>query len=133
MGTIFVAYGGSRRKLILEAAVDRAATDSHDLLICQIQEEPSDPVDRVRDEVETVVGQIDPHTALEIEVAETSDGEGDRSVQARLLEAINQRDRSFEYVVMGDIDRGSIEKFTHSSLTEAVLNDGTYPVLLVPV
>lgn len=136
MGTIFVAYGGgSHRHVVLETAVELASAGDHDLLVYHLKEADTDPEMRIRDEIRTAVEQVGAYVAYEIEIdgSEDSPDAGEPSREARLLEAIDRPDREFEFAVMGDVDRGPVEQFTHSSLTRAVLNDGTCPVMLVPV
>lgn len=136
MGTIFVAYGGgSHRHAVLETAVELASSGDHDVLVYHLKEEDTDPETTVRDEIRNAVEQVAPYVAYEIEIDGTEDAPdaGEPSRETRLLEAIDRPDREFEFVVLGDVDRGPVEQFTHPSLTRAVLNDATCPVTLVPV
>ncbi|MFB6301158.1 MAG: universal stress protein [Halobacteriales archaeon] len=136
MGSIFVAYGGGdHRNAVLEFAVEQASASGYDLFVYHVQDSTTESVQSVREEIEAVVQRTDPHIVYEIEI-DTRDEVSDRtnvSRQKRLVDAIHSGDREYEYVVMGDIERGSIEELTHSSMTEAVLETHTVPVLLVPI
>lgn len=129
MGNILVAYGGDRRKGVLEVAVERAAAGGHELYVLHVQGEPGDSSTGIRDEIEAIVQQTDPYIVYDIDIDRADEGGG--STQDRLIGAIDAR--AYEYVVMGAVNRGSIEDFTHSSMTEAVLEERVIPVLLVPV
>ncbi|MFT4923152.1 MAG: nucleotide-binding universal stress UspA family protein [Haloarculaceae archaeon] len=64
------------------------------------------------------------------------DGASDRtniSKQKRLADVLLETDREFEYIVMGNVDRGSVERLVLPSMTEAVIGTHEIPVLLVPV
>jgi len=136
MGTIFVAYGGpERRTTVLEFAAEQAATSDHDLLVYHIQETSEDSARAIREEIDRVVQRIAPDLAVEVRI-DTRDEISDEtnvSERKRLIDAVLAPDRDYEYVVMGDIERGSIEGLAHASLTEAVLRTHAIPVLLVPV
>lgn len=136
MGTIFVAYGGGEhRNRVLETAVEQAAAGNHDVLVYHVMTEQTPDERRVRDEIRNVVQQRDPYVAYDIEIdGGAVDGTGtDDPKETKLLEAIDRSALDFEYVVMGDVNRGPVEQFTHSSMTRAVLNEATCPVMLVPV
>lgn len=136
MGTIFVAYGDrDRRREILEFAVEQAASCGHDLVVYHVHEAPSESTTMVRDEIERVVQDTDPYLVYDIEIERWNDRSGERAVskQERLLDAIFESGRDYEYVVMGEIERGTLEGFTHSSMTEAVLKERAIPVVLVPI
>lgn len=45
---------------------------------------------------------------------------------------VESADRDYEYVVMGNIERGPIEEFFLSDMSEAILDTHTLPVMLVP-
>jgi nucleotide-binding universal stress UspA family protein len=136
MGTIFVAYGeAEHRTAVLEFAVEQAAASDHDLLVCHIQESSKESARAIREEIDLVVQRIAPDLPVEVRI-NTRDEMSDQtniSAQKRLVDAILEPDRDYEYVVMGDIERGSIEGLAHASLTEAVLKTHAIPVLLVPV
>lgn len=136
MGTIFIAYGErDGRTEVLEFAVDQASTCGHDLLVYHVQEAQSESVAEVRTEIETTVEERAPFLVYDIEI-DRSDGRAGspvRSKQDLLVEAIFERDRDVDYVVMGEVRRGPIEEFTHSSMTEAVLKEHDIPVTLVPI
>lgn len=136
MGTIFVAYGESEhRTAVLEFAVEQAAASDHDLLVCHISESSEASARAIREEIDLVVQRIAPDLPVEVRIS-TRDERSDQtniSVQKRLLDAVLDPDRDYEYVVMGDIERGSIEGLAHDSLTETVLKTHAIPVLLVPV
>jgi nucleotide-binding universal stress UspA family protein len=135
MGTIFVAYGKpDGRNTVLEFAVEQAAASEHDLFVYHVQESEGGPPDRIREEVETVIQRTAP--AVTFEVATDSREEvSDRtnvSKRKRLTDAILESDRDYEYVVMGAIERDSLEGVVHTSMTEAVLKLHAVPVTLVP-
>lgn len=136
MGTIFVAYGGGdHRNRVLEFAVEQAGTSGYELVVYHLHESKTESPQTIREEIEAVVQRTKPHLVYEIEI-DTRETVADRtnvSRQKRLIDAILSDDRTFEYVVMGDVERGSIEEFTHSSMTEAVLATHAVPVLLVPI
>lgn len=135
MGTIFVAYGGGEhRNRVLETAVEQASSDDHDVLVYHVMTEQTPAERRVRDEIRSVVQQQVSYVAYDIEIdGGAVDGTGtDVSKETKLVEAIDRPDQAFEYVVMGDVNRGPVEQFTHSSMTRAVLNEATCPVMLVP-
>ncbi|MDY6818875.1 MAG: universal stress protein [Halobacteriales archaeon] len=136
MSTIFVAYGGGdHRNTVLAFAVEQAAASGYELLVYHVHESTTESVDTVRKEIERVVQRTDPHVVYEIEI-DTRDDVSDRtnvSRQKRLTDAIVAGAETYEYVVMGDIDRGSIKELTHASMTQAVLETHEVPVLLVPV
>lgn len=136
MAAIFVAYGErDRRTDILEFAVEQAASCGHDLVVYHIQEARSESVGEIREEIETVVQQVDPYLVYDIEIVRLDGefGKTGESKQEHLLRAIFETDREYAYVVMGKIDRGPIAEITHSSMTKAVLNEHSIPVLLVPI
>ncbi|MFB6218566.1 MAG: universal stress protein [Halobacteriaceae archaeon] len=134
MGTIFVAYGApANRQAVLEFAVEQAAAAGHDLLVYHVQESASESVHELRSEVEAVVERTAPGVVYDIEV-DTRDRVSDRSEDStarRVADAVT--DGEYEYAVMGDIRRGSIEDMTHASVTETVLDERAVPVVLVPV
>lgn len=136
MGTIFVAYGEpGHRKIVLEFAIDQAAACGHDLLVYHVQESPAESAQQLREEIATVVQRIAPQLTFEVQI--DSPGEfsdlTNVSTGKRLTDAILETDRDYEYVVMGDVERGSLEEFAHASATEAVLETHAVPVMLVPV
>lgn len=136
MAAIFVAYGErERRTEILEFAVDQATSCGHELVVYHIQEAKSESVPEIREEIETVVQHVDPYLVYDIEIVRFDDQsrKTGRSKQEVLLRAIFETDREFAYVVMGEIERGPIAEITHSSMTKAVLNEHSIPVLLVPI
>lgn len=136
MGAIFVAYGErDGRADVLEFAVDQATSCGHDLVVYHVQEAESESPHEVREEIESVVQQRDPFVVYDIEIESLEDhsGEAGPSKQELLLGAVFETDRDFEYVVMGDIERGPIEDIAHSSMTRAILDEGSIPVLLVPL
>ena len=136
MGTIFVAYGQpGHRKTILEFAIERAVASDDDLLIYHVQESEDESAQQLREEIEQVVEQTDPSVTYTVEInyrGEASD-QTNISTQKRLTDAILESDTDYEYVVMGDVERGAVEELTHASMTTAVLATHAVPVLLVPV
>lgn len=120
---------------MLEFVAEQASASGFDLLVYHIQETPSESAMEVREAIESIVQGVDPYLVYDIVIERWDDrsGESDSSKQERLLEAIFGSDRDVEYVVMGEIERGPIEEFTHSSVPKAVLNERTIPVTLVPI
>lgn len=136
MAAIFVAYGErERRTAVLEFAVDQATSCGHELVVYHIQEAKSESVPEIREEIETVVQQVDPYLVYDIEIVRFDDQsrKSGESKQEQLLSAIFETDRDFAYIIMGEIERGPIAGLTHSSMTKAVLNEHSIPVLLVPI
>lgn len=136
MAAIFVAYGErDRRTDILEFAVEQAMSCGHDLVVYHIQEAKSESVRKIREEIETVVQQVEPYIIYDTEIVRLDGkfGKTGKSKQEHLLRAIFGTDREFVYVVMGEIERGPIAEITHSSMTKAVLSEHSIPVLLVPI
>lgn len=136
MGTIFVAYGGGEhRNVVLETATELAASGGHDLLVYHVTEARTTSEPRVRDEIRSVVQQVTRYVAYEIEIDGSATAAADESPskESKLVDAIHRAEPDLEYVVMGDVDRGPVEQFTQPSTTRAVLDDATYPVMLVPV
>lgn len=136
METIFVAYGEpGHRNTVLEFATEQAAASKYDLLVYHVYENEEESVQQVREEIETIIERIAPGLSFEIEI-NTRNGTSDLtnvSKQKRLTDAILESDRDYEYIVMGDIERDSLEEFTHASMTKAVLEMHAVPVMLVPV
>lgn len=136
MGTIFVAYGEpGQREIVLEFAIEQAAACDHDVLVYHVQESPEESEEQIREEITTVVQRTASQLAVEVQI-DSPDEFSDRtnvSTQKRLTDAIFETDRDFEYVVMGAVQRGSLEELSHSSTTKAVLKAHTIPVMLVPV
>jgi nucleotide-binding universal stress UspA family protein len=134
MGTIFVAYGGENRAAVLETAINRAHADGHDLYVYHVLERES--VRRnVRDEIHSVIERPDPTVVVDIEIDRADShpaDDGEPSKENLLRTALRTGDSDYEYVVMGDIDRGTIEGFIHASMTEAALEEAACPVMLVP-
>lgn len=136
MGTIFVAYGGTgHRNTVLEFAVEQAAASEYDLLVYHIYENEEESVQQVREEIETIIERIALEVSFEIEINTRNENSDLTNVskQKRLTDAILESDRDYEYIVMGDIKRDSLEGFTHASMTKAVLKMHAIPVMLVPV
>jgi hypothetical protein len=136
MSAIFVAYGErDRRTDVLEFAVDQAMSCGRELVVYHVQEARSESVDEVRSEIESVVQAKDPFLVYDIEIdrLESSSKEAGVSKQELLRDAIFESDREFEYVVMGDVERGPLEDIAHSSMTNPVLDERSIPVLLVPL
>lgn len=135
MGTIFVAYGGSpeQRTGVLEFAAERAAASGDGLFVYHVQEgDESDP--DLRAEVQEVVERVAPDVPLEVDLNVREGSESANvSKQKRLVDAIVESGREFEYVVMGEVERGAIEGVVLPSMTGAVLDTHEIPVLLVPV
>jgi nucleotide-binding universal stress UspA family protein len=119
----------------LEFAVDQATTCGHELVVYHIQEAQSESVAEVRKEIETIVQQQDPYLVYDIEIDrwDSRSKERGQSKQNQLRKAIFETNRDYEYVVMGEIERGPIEGITHSSMTKAILKEHEIPILLVPV
>lgn len=133
MSTIFVAYGNrDRRYEVLEFAARQATAGDYGLLVYHILERPNESMEQVTEEIESVVDRVDPYLVYDIEI-ERVGRHDDRRRQDRLIRAITDTDRDVEYVVMGEVERGPLEQFTHSSMTEAVLRERSHPVALVPI
>lgn len=133
MGTIFVAYGDPEyRQTVLEFAAEQAAGCDHELLVYHVQESDANSAEEVREEIETVVREAAPEVALKAHI-NTPEDISRVSKRKRLTDAIIESDRDYEYVVMANIQRDSIETITHDSMTEAVLETHEVPVMLVPV
>lgn len=133
MGTIFVAYGEpEHRTSVLEFAAEQAAACDHDLLVYHVQDPTADSAERVREETESVVQGTAPGIAFTVHI-NTPDDVSRVSKRKRLTDAILESDREYEYVVMANIERASLQDFTHDSMTEAVLETHEIPVMLVPV
>ncbi|MFB6135076.1 MAG: universal stress protein [Halanaeroarchaeum sp.] len=136
MGTIFVAYGEpGHRNAVLEFALERAAACQDDVLVYHVQETEGESADRIREDVDQVVETTAPEVPVDVHV-QTREEVSDLtnvSKQKRLTDAILEADREFAYVVMGDVQRDSLDRLTHASTTEAVLDTHAIPVLLVPV
>lgn len=136
MGTIFVAYGGpAHGNRVLEFAVEQAAASGYDLLVYHVEEDVAESVQAVREEIETVVEATAPEVTYTVEI-DARDEVSDLtnvSKQKRLTDALLDADRDYEYVVMGDIQRTSLEGLAHASMTRAVLELHAFPVVLVPV
>lgn len=134
MGAIFVAYGGSpeERSAVLEFAAERAAASGDGLFVYHVQEgDESDP--DLRAEVREMVERVAPDVPLEVDLNVRENSESANvSKQKRLVDAIVESGREFEYVVMGEIEHGRIEGFSLPSMTQAVLDTHEIPVLLVP-
>lgn len=136
MATICVAYGGpGDRAAVLRFAAERAAAAGDDLFVYHLQESPDDDADDVRAEIDDVLQRTAPDVPVEV-VVERRECESDEtnvSSQKRLVDTITGADREFASVVMGDVERGAIESITLPSMTEAVLETRSIPVVLVPV
>lgn len=136
MGTIFVAYGGpSHRNKVLEFAVEQAAESGYDLLVYHVEENVEESVQEIREEIETVAEKTAPEVSytVEIDTRDEISDETNISKQKRLTDALLDSDREYEYIVMGDIQRTSLEGLGHASMTRAVLELHAFPVMLVPV
>ncbi|WP_135663411.1 universal stress protein [Halorhabdus rudnickae] len=136
MGTIFVAYGQpGHRKPVLEFAAERASASDDELLVYHVQESKDETAKQLREEIEQVIEETDPTVAYTVEV-NTRAGISDQtnvSKQKRLTDRLLELENDFEYVVMGDVERGTVAELAHSSMTKAVLETHALPVLLVPV
>lgn len=135
MGTVFVAYGEpEHRDTVLRFAAKQAANCDHDLFIYHIQESTADSIERIHEEAETVLEETAPQVPFSVHINTPDDTSGlsTPSKSKRLIDAILETDPDYEYVVMGDIERGSLEDLTHDSLTRAILKTHSIPVLLVP-
>lgn len=139
MGTIFIAYGKEPyRETVLEFAAKRAAAAGDDLLVYHIHESEDESDDRIRTEVKEVIQRTAPDVDFEVSIGrlDTQEGEYEQSTvskQKQLLNMITVNDRDYEYVVMGNVEQGLVEEFLLSSMSEAVLDTHTIPVMLVPV
>jgi nucleotide-binding universal stress UspA family protein len=135
MGTIFVAYGDhDGRESVLAFAAERAAASGDDLFVYHIEEAEDQSAAAVREEVATVIERIAPDVDIEVNVAvngEYSD-RSNVSKRKRLLDVITRSGREFEYAVMGNVERGPVENLVLPSMTEAVLESQSIPVVLVP-
>jgi len=134
MGTIFVAYGEGRRERVLEYAAGRAREAGDDLFVYHAQENADESGDEVRAEITLILEDAAPDVDAEVLIEEWR-GESDEtnvSGQKRLTDAIQGSDREWSYVVMGNVRHGAVESFVVPSMTEAVLELRTVPVMLVP-
>lgn len=135
MGTIFVAYGDhDERESVLAFAAERAAASGDDLFVYHIEEAEDESAAAVREEVAGVIERTAPDVEYVVNVA-VADGHSDLtnvSKQKQLLDVITQSGREFEYVVMGNVEHGTVESFVVPSMTEAVLESRSIPVVLVP-
>lgn len=136
MATIFVAYGvAEHRTAVLSFAAERAQPCGHDLLVFHIQEDPVESPDEIRSDVDEVLERVAPDVAYEVvfDAVEEYSDMANVSKQKRFTDALTDFGGDLEYVVMGDVPRGSIDEFTHGSMTKAALKLESVPVLLVPV
>ncbi|MFB6359969.1 MAG: universal stress protein [Halobacteriales archaeon] len=136
MACIFVAYGATESRVpVLEYAVERAITAGDELLVHHIQESPEDSADAIRKEVGEIIERFAADVQYEVRIDDHGVYSEDTNVsnQKRLVDAILEDDQEYAYVVMGNIERGTIEELTLSSMTEAVLETHDIPVMLVPV
>lgn len=136
MGTLFVAYGNSEhRNTVLEFAVEQAVACEHDLFVYHVQEPQEESAQQISDEIEAVIQQTAPDVAFEIEI-KTRGAFSDQtniSEEKLLIDAILGSIGDYEYVVMGDSKHDFLDDLTHTSMTEAVLQNHTIPVMLVPI
>jgi len=135
MATIFVAYGDhDERETVLAFAAERAAASGDDLYVYHAQEDHEQP-EPLREEVAAVIERTAPAVEYEtsIDVPDVESDLTNVSKQKRLLDAILGTDREFAYVVMGNVERGPVERLALPSMTEAVLESRGVPVVLVPV
>lgn len=136
MGTVFVAYGEpGGREAVLRFAAEQAGAAGHELLVYHVQEPESDPADALRAAVEATVAEVAPGLEVTVRVDSRNPVTDETNVSPakRLVDAVLASVDDVEYVVMGDVERGSIDGLVHASLTEAVLDTHAVPVLLVPV
>lgn len=136
MGTIFVAYGESKhRNTVLKFAAKQAADCDHSLFIYHIQGSTVDSIKRIQEKVERVIEKTAPQVPFTVHINTPDEESGltNLSKPKRLIDAILETDAEYEYVVMGDIERGPFEDLTHDSLTRALLETHSIPVMLVPV
>lgn len=136
MGTIFVAYGDHRgNEDVLAFAAERAAASGDDLYVYHAQDTVDEDNESLRREIDAVIAERAPDVSYEVRV-EPRQAESDRtnvSTQKRLVDAILEADREFVYAVMGDVEHGAVESITVPSMTKAVLETRSIPVVLVPV
>lgn len=139
MGTILVAYGKDPyRNTVLEFAIERAASANDDLFVYHINEPEDDSPEQIRAEIEQAIQQTAPDVSVEIAIEELSTLQekfehSKVSKQKQLIDIIESPERDYEYIVMGNIERGPIEGFFLSSMSEAVLDTHAIPVMLVPI
>lgn len=135
MSTIFVAYGGpGNREEVLAFAAERAAASGDDLLVYHVQETAGADAAAIRTEIHGVLeAWPDVERETVVDVRETNADETNVSGQKRLVDAVLETDRDLAYVVMGDVERGTIDSFAVPSMTAAVLETHAVPVVLVPV
>jgi nucleotide-binding universal stress UspA family protein len=135
MGTIFVAYGDHEgREDVLAFAAERAGASGDDLLVYHVEEFEAESPDAVREEIADVMAETAPDVDYRTEVSAPEE-HSDRtnvSKQKRLLDAVLDSGREFEYVVMGNVERGRVESLSIPSATEALLESRGVPVVLVP-
>lgn len=136
MGTIFVAYGEpDDRDAVLRVAAEQAAAAGHDLLVFHVLEGDDEDADAVEAAARTTALDIAPTVDVEVrvEARERVSDATNVSPQKRLVDAILETPGAWEYVVMGDVERGTVDGLVHASMTEAVIRAHAVPVLLVPV
>ncbi len=136
MPCVFVAYGATENRIpVLEFAAERATAAGDELLVHHIQEGPEGSAEAIRQEVAGIIDRLAPNVQYEVRIDDHGVYSEDTNVskQKRLIDAILEDDREYAYVVMGNIERGTIEELTLSSMTEAVLGTHDIPVMLVPV
>jgi nucleotide-binding universal stress UspA family protein len=136
MGTIFVGYGDHEgREGVLAFAAERAAASGDDLFVYHVEEASDESAAAIRGEVAAGIDRTAPGVEFEVHMAgpEKHSDRENVSKQKRLLDAITDPDREFEYAVMGNVEHGPVESLTIPSATEAVLESRSIPVVLVPV
>lgn len=135
MGTIFVAYGGTGRETVLEFAAERAAEAGDGLYVFHAQDSVDEDTAAVREEIQRVLDRTSADVPVEIDIDSNHplSDETNVSGQKRLTDALLENDHTFTYTVMGNVQHGTVDSFVLASMTEAVLDTQSIPVLLVPV
>lgn len=136
MGTIFVAYGDhDERERVLAFAAERASGSGDDLFVYHVGGADEESPGAVREEVAAVVERTAPDVEVEtcVSVPDSRSDRSNVSKQKQLLDVLTASGRDFEYAVMGNVERGPVESLVIPSMTEAVLESRSIPVVLVPV
>ncbi|MDG5778796.1 universal stress protein [Haloarculaceae archaeon H-GB2-1] len=130
--TVLVAYdGGVPSRNALAFAAERAGRTGDELHVYHILEDEKDAA-AIRADVESLLAETAPDVDAEI-VFEERDQPSDStnvSLAKRLLDRIDRY--NYAMVVLGNEEHSALEELTLPSLTKAVLETRSIPVLLVP-
>jgi nucleotide-binding universal stress UspA family protein len=130
--TVLVAYDGgepSRRALTFAAErADRAGDHLHVYHVLEGEEDAG----KIRSEVESLLADAAPDVEYEVVVEgrEQASDSTNVSLPRRVLDRIERY--NYAMVVLGNEEHGTLEGLTIPSVTEAVLETRSVPVLLVP-